>query len=997
MPGEMFSRRVLFQVRTCLLGIVFLAGAPALAQPVCENATPIAVGAVATGSNTTSTGDGRTGLCVPTSRSAWHSFVPSVSGVHTISLCGSAINSVATLYDSCAPAAAILACDDDSCADDALLTPTLTAGQTYYLRVASSGSSAGGAYSVLISQPPTSPIINDLCGSAFVLPINTPQTYANAPTFASDISACGTSDTSDVWFVLQAGVPGTYVVQVCSQAFQPVLSVVPGCFSLASTSCNIGATPYPCAGGGSAALNITPAAPGNVLLRVSGVRGSFGPFSIVAYAPRANDLCANAEPLTIGTPVAGYTNPILSTETSVNCAASGLDVWYAVVPNVSGQYTISTCTATDFDTVLSIHTACPGTPGAGVIACSDDACSAQASVTLSLAAGTAYRIRVAGKGATAAWGNFTVSAALNAPPNDSCPLATTIPENAVISGSTIGATGSDITPCGTSDAKDVWYAFTPNVSANYEIHTCGSTTAASVALFDACAGTPIACNDADAGFCGPGSAGAKIAAALNAGSTYRIRVAVLNGGEGAFQLAVTRAPVQNDSCANAQTLALGQAVASTLTSATPSGTPSCGPDAADVWFSFTPAITRHYRVHTCGSASPTVLAIYSSCTPGTPIACASAPSGSCVGTTGASAAGVLEAGLTYRIRVSSAGAPAGAFRVVVEPVAPPNDTCDRAATLALGTPTLGSNADATTDALGTCAADGRDVWYALSIPTSGWYRIRTCAGPGTLDSVLTLHASCAAAAYECNNDSAPLCPSATTRSGLVARLAAGSSVLVRVSGAGGQSGSFTIDAALVPPPNDLCASATTVGNGTTTFETAGATTDGPTIAAGCAITPPLSTIQSDIWFRYTAPQSGPTRVSLCGSQFDTVLAVSAGTCPSGPYSVIACSDDAPCIPGSVANTIFSSLTFPASANQTYLIRVGSRNGVEGSGVLSIAQGNLCACDFDRSGTISPQDIFDFLNAWFLQLSTADFNGNSMIDPQDLFDFLNCWFSRPSGC
>ncbi len=54
---------------------------------------------------------------------------------------------------------------------------------------------------------------------------------------------------------------------------------------------------------------------------------------------------------------------------------------------------------------------------------------------------------------------------------------------------------------------------------------------------------------------------------------------------------------------------------------------------------------------------------------------------------------------------------------------------------------------------------------------------------------------------------------------------------------------------------------------------------------------------------------------------------------------------------------------------------------------------ICAGDFNCSGSLSVQDIFDFLNAWFAADPRADFNGGGL-SVQDIFDFLNAWFA---GC
>lgn len=56
--------------------------------------------------------------------------------------------------------------------------------------------------------------------------------------------------------------------------------------------------------------------------------------------------------------------------------------------------------------------------------------------------------------------------------------------------------------------------------------------------------------------------------------------------------------------------------------------------------------------------------------------------------------------------------------------------------------------------------------------------------------------------------------------------------------------------------------------------------------------------------------------------------------------------------------------------------------------------NPCRADFNNSGSLSAQDIFDFINAWFALSPAADFNRSGSLTAQDIFDFLNAWFA---GC
>jgi len=66
----------------------------------------------------------------------------------------------------------------------------------------------------------------------------------------------------------------------------------------------------------------------------------------------------------------------------------------------------------------------------------------------------------------------------------------------------------------------------------------------------------------------------------------------------------------------------------------------------------------------------------------------------------------------------------------------------------------------------------------------------------------------------------------------------------------------------------------------------------------------------------------------------------------------------------------------------------------------------CRADFNTSGSVTVQDLFDFLRAWFAQCTaagtpgsacqygSADFNNTSGVTVQDLFDYLAAWFA---GC
>jgi cytochrome c peroxidase len=55
---------------------------------------------------------------------------------------------------------------------------------------------------------------------------------------------------------------------------------------------------------------------------------------------------------------------------------------------------------------------------------------------------------------------------------------------------------------------------------------------------------------------------------------------------------------------------------------------------------------------------------------------------------------------------------------------------------------------------------------------------------------------------------------------------------------------------------------------------------------------------------------------------------------------------------------------------------------------------LCAADMDNNGSLSVQDIFSFISAWFASDPRTDFDHSGTIEVQDIFTFLGAWFG---GC
>ncbi len=132
------------------------------------------------------------------------------------------------------------------------------------------------------------------------------------------------------------------------------------------------------------------------------------------------------------------------------------------------------------------------------------------------------------------------------------------------------------------------------------------------------------------------------------------------------------------------------------------------------------------------------------------------------------------------------------------------------------------------------------------------------------------------------------------------------------------------------PPNDNCSNAIVVGEGTLSFNTTGATTDGPNEPGPCNFFN-YTQVGADVWYRYVPGCSGNATFSLCSSSYDTKLAVYNGSACPGSSSADGCNDDA-CGPG---QGLQSEVVHPVVAGNSYLVRIGGYQSATGAGTLSI--------------------------------------------------------------
>ncbi len=265
--------------------------------------------------------------------------------------------------------------------------------------------------------------------------------------------------------------------------------------------------------------------------------------SPVTVTNPANDACSGAIVASLGT-TSGTTNGA-TTDGSATCGASSNspDVWYAFTPTCTGDYQVDTC-GSAYDTVLSVHGACPGTT-ANQIACNDDSGSIfcpsnglNSRVTFSGVGGTTYYIRVSGF--SGARGNYVLTINYYTP-NDACASPVVVGDGAY-DFSNCGATtdGPAQNFCGAGQIyNDLWWHYIAPVTGNATATTCSGPAPGfdSVIAVYAGSGCPslnsaIACND-DA-LCSPYAYLSSTSFPIVAGNSYLVRVGTYSAATRGF-------------------------------------------------------------------------------------------------------------------------------------------------------------------------------------------------------------------------------------------------------------------------------------------------------------------------------------------------------------------------------------------------------------------------------------------------------------------------------
>ncbi|MCI0364122.1 MAG: hypothetical protein L0219_09595 [Phycisphaerales bacterium] len=169
------------------------------------------------------------------------------------------------------------------------------------------------------------------------------------------------------------------------------------------------------------------------------------------------------------------------------------------------------------------------------------------------------------------------------------------------------------------------------------------------------------------------------------------------------------------------------------------------------------------------------------------------------------------------------------------------------------------------------------------------------------------------------------------------------------------------------------------------------TTDGPPHAA-CDDGAGNQQVDEDIWYDYTASCTGDVTVSLCGTEYDTELAVYDGcTCELSDANLIGCDDD--------SCGLQSSITFAAAAGACYKIRVGRNGGPLFGNQLTISNTGFpcssCPSDLNSDGVTDVLDLLNLIGNWgpcdpCPSVCPSDLNHDGVTNVTDLLQLIGNW-------
>lgn len=729
-------------------------------------------------------------------KDGWYTFTAPATG--TIAIEGSLYSQLAVYEGSCGALNEVF-CDYNSI--DPFYISGLTAGSAYFLRVLSSATSTI-TYNFCLREGP-SIYSNDECASPSSLTVETGTTCTSLTpvnfglaTSSTDPLSC-ISERRDTWFSFVASADGNIALKT-GAAGAGYFGVYDGsCGSLVEETCF-----YLTANSERFVFGLTGG--GTYLLRVAEGNGEVEFCLSDGPAAPANNLCNAAVAMTVqsGSCTTSETTDFFSatfTESS-NCDPNNFgDLWYSFVAPASGSVLI------DLSATKSIY---EGTCGALT-----ELVCVQGNLISGLTSGNTYFLKLSKISSnTSNIQSFCViENTFVAEPYDDCANATVLVDGVVQS---TNRAGLSFLAVGPSDCAfrphDSWYSFVAPATGSV--------------LFDDLSNTPWmslysgTCGSLNYVDCKESVGGEIKFIGLTPAGTYYVQLftdyhAYDNVDTWVYKEIVSNAA--NNDCVNASTLTVNASCTWTMANfeaATPSGVniSSCTSSSAifnDLWYSFTAPANGIVRLDREDSSNNLYYTVYNNdCNALVEVAC------QIVGNaaqepliTG------LTSGATYLLQVERTSSTSENI-CLTSITTLPEDECAGAIPLTMGTGSCGPNysvdlelATNSNESGVNCEhyGENNDLWYSISTPASGEFTFKHL-GPSDI-SLSIFSGSCGSLVQEfCGIVGG-------NKYCTVTGLNANQSYFLRMGGFNSASLQFCLQAVVLPPVNNDCNAAASLG------------------------------------------------------------------------------------------------------------------------------------------------------------------------------------------
>ena len=381
---------------------VLVAAATSFAQDECSSATAISGTTSFSYDNTAATTGAEVPFCGTVANDLWYIWTADADGVATVTTCSTASGDskiAAWDADACPPTTDV-ACNDDDCSLRSTISFPCVNGTDYYLQLGSFSAGSAGVFDVDITIAAATP--GDACADAFPLAGQGVFPWDNTG-FNGGAASCG-SIAGDYWFEWTADATGMATVTTCTVgAGDTKIAAWDACGGT-----ELGCNDDDC---GLQSTIMFPVSSGtNYYLQLGHFSsGSQGPEMVdisIMVVPPANDECIDAEVIA-GEGMFPFDNTNATTDgPGGSCGLVNLDVWFAWTAPADGVYSVDVCDA-GFDTKLAVYNTFD-CPAVDEVACNDDSCGLQSSVSFAAVGGGEYLIQVGAFSSGTGAGNLTI-------------------------------------------------------------------------------------------------------------------------------------------------------------------------------------------------------------------------------------------------------------------------------------------------------------------------------------------------------------------------------------------------------------------------------------------------------------------------------------------------------------------------------------------------------------------------------------------------------------